>query len=118
MDLSEIQNKTEEFIISRKWNRFDSTLVFAHLIEELGEIASYLLYKNGYKVEGAGHKKNIDKKELSAEFAQAFNLFLQLAIQSDVDIEDAWMKEHEKNKNRFEVQQWEDLAKKAQSEEN
>ncbi len=116
MDLTEIQEKQREFILSRKWERFDASLIFAHLIEELGEIASHFLYKAGYKVAGAGHKENND--DLSTEFAQAFNLFLQLAIQAEVDLEKAWIAEHEKNHKRFSKEEWEKIADNAQKSKN
>ena len=110
MDLTEIQRLQKEFILSRKWERFAPSLVFAHMVEELGEIASHFLYDAGYKVAGAGHKDNSAKEKLATEFAQTFNLFLQLAIHAEVDLESAWLKEHEKNKKRFDKETWEKLA--------
>ena len=115
-NLSKIQKLQKEFILSRKWERFSPTEVFAHLIEELGEVSSYFLYDSGYKIAGAGHK-SITKENLATEFAQAFNLFLQLAIHAGVDLENAWFQEYEKNKTRFSKEEWEDIAKKAQNKE-
>ena len=108
MDLSKIQDKQKQFILSRKWERFSSSQVFSHLIEELGEIASHFLYEERYKVKGAGHHGN--ESSLDQEFAQAFNLFLQIAIKEGVDLEKAWIDENKRNENRFSKEKWLDLA--------
>ena len=110
VDLKKIQKLQKEFILERKWERFEPSLVFSHLIEELGEIASHFLYQAGYKVEGLGHKATQGKEKLAEEFAQSFNLFLQLAISADIDLETAWYKEYEKNKTRFSSEEWKKLA--------
>jgi len=108
MDLKEIQAHQNEFILARKWTRFSATQIFSHLIEELGEIVSYFLYEEKYKVKGAGHRGTEDK--LDQEFAQAFNLFLQLAIHANVDLEKAWLKERNLMTKRFNIDLWEKLA--------
>ena len=95
MELREIQKLQKNFIYKRKWERFNATQVFSHLIEELGELIQHFLYQEQYKVEGVGHKRM--NTNLSQEFAQAFNLFLQLAIAGDVDLEEAWKQEYETN---------------------
>ena len=107
-DLRMIQQVQEKFIRERKWDRFASTQVFAHLIEELGEIASDLLYREAYKVGGAGHKRN--EKDLQIEFGQAFSLFLQLAILANVDLETAWEQEMKQMEDRFSIAVWRELA--------
>ncbi|MHA2169032.1 MAG: hypothetical protein ACXAB7_03875 [Candidatus Kariarchaeaceae archaeon] len=107
-DLRIIQQVQEKFIRERKWDRFASSQVFTHLIEELGEIASYLLYKEEYKVAGAGHK--INEKDLQIEFGQAFSLFMQLAILADVDLETAWEDEMKQMEDRFSTVIWRELA--------
>ena len=107
--LSDIQESQRNFVESRKWDRFKGTQVFTHLIEELGEIGSHLLYNEKYKVSGAGHKQetiNVDQ-----EFAQSFNLLLQLAIIADVNLEDAWDKERQLMESRFSTDVWYELAK-------
>ena len=106
--LREIQQSQKEFILSRKWERFSGTQVFSHLIEELGEIIKHFLYDEKYKVKGAGHEGKTEG--LQEEFAQAFNLFLQLAIKANVDLEHAWLMEYERNKSRFPKEIWEQLA--------
>ncbi len=111
MDLQEIQKIQEEFVRSRKWDRFKATQVFSHLIEELGEVVKHFLYEEGYKIKGAGHDGATT--EISQEFAQAFNLFLQLAIIAGVNLEEAWKKEHQRMEKRFSEQTWKRLAEKA-----
>lgn len=109
MDLGEIQQKQRELILERKWERFNATQVFSHLIEELGEIVSHFLYEEEYKVKGIGHQGN--DTDLEEEFGQAFNLFLQLAYLAKVDLSKAWIREHERMKTRFPKDEWQKLAK-------
>lgn len=108
MDLSKIQEKQKQFILARKWERFSSSQIFSHLIEELGEIASHFLYDEKYKVKGAGHQGS--DSSIDQEFAQAFNLFLQLAIKEGVNLEIAWIKENKRNEERFSKEKWSKLA--------
>jgi NTP pyrophosphatase (non-canonical NTP hydrolase) len=110
VELSEIQKKQREFILERRWNTFPASQVFAHLLEELGEIASYLLYAEGYKKEGLGHKR-ADPENLPREFAQAFNLFLQLAIHFDINLEQAWKAEIARMETRFKAIDWQKYLK-------
>lgn len=114
MHLRKIQQIQYEFIKERKWERFNASQVFTHLIEELGEIASYLLYDEKYKIKGAGHA-GVDCS-IEQEFAQSFNLFLQLAIKSGIDLEKAWLNENKRNIKRFNPELWQELAKKDQEE--
>ncbi|MCE7737159.1 MAG: hypothetical protein GPJ54_19890 [Candidatus Heimdallarchaeota archaeon] len=109
MDLGEIQLKQQKMILERKWERFNATQVFSHLIEELGEIVSHFLYEENYKVKGIGHQGN--DTNLEEEFGQAFNLFLQLAFLAKVDLSSAWITEYEKMKTRFPKDEWQKLAK-------
>ena len=108
MELSEIQRVQQQVIEEMKWERFNATQVFSHLIEELGEIVRYFLYEEEYKVKGAGHI-GVDG-DIEQEFAQAFNLLLQLANFAGVDLEKAWLKEREEFQKRFNPEQWRKLA--------
>ena len=105
LELSEIQKMQREFILERRWDRFRPSQIFAHLIEELGEIASYLLFEEGYKKEGLGHKRT-ERTYLQREFAQVFNLFLQLAIHFDIDLESSWIEEMARMETRFNAKSW------------
>lgn len=115
MDLGEIQRTQEIFVKDLHWDRFLASQVFTHLIEELGEIGKHILYEEQYKVKGAGHSGT--KNEIEQEFAQVFNLFLQLASKMQVNLEDAWEEEFQKNQKRFDKDQWKQLAKQASEEE-
>jgi NTP pyrophosphatase (non-canonical NTP hydrolase) len=105
MHLREIQNKLDNFDKERGWDKFPASLVFAHLIEELGEISRHITVKEGYKVIGLGHEAP-KKDDLSREFAQAFNLFTQIAISFGVDLESAVLSELEIMEERFSAEEW------------
>ncbi len=105
MHLKEIQAKLDKFDKERGWDKFPASLVFAHLIEELGEISRHITVKEGYKVVGLGHEAP-NKEELSREFAQSFNLFTQIANLFEIDLESAILSELEIMKDRFPVEEW------------
>ncbi|UCH05172.1 MAG: MazG-like family protein [Candidatus Thorarchaeota archaeon] len=105
MDLSEIQKKKAEFERERGWDKFSPSLIFAHLIEELGEISRHITVDEGYKVVGLGHEAPT-KTNLSREFAQVFSLFIQLANYFKVDLEKAVISELELMRKRFPVKEW------------
>ena len=105
LELSEIQKKQRAFNVERQWHKFSPSHVFTHLIEELGEIGRYILFEVGYKKESLGHQRK-ERENLSREFAQAFNLFLQLAIHFDIDLESSWMAELARMEKRFNPTDW------------
>jgi NTP pyrophosphatase (non-canonical NTP hydrolase) len=105
MHLREIQEKLDEFEKERGWDKFPASLVFAHLIEELGEISRYITVKEGYKVIGLGHEAP-NKEDLGREFAQAFNLFAQIANTFGVDLESVILSELEIMEERFSAEEW------------
>ena len=105
MHLREIQEKLDKFDKDRGWDKFPASLVFAHLIEELGEISRHITVKEGYKVVGLGHDAP-KKEELTREFAQAFNLFTQIANSFSVDLESAILSELEIMEERFSAEEW------------
>ena len=47
MHLREIQKKLDKFDKERGWDKFPASLVFAHLIEELGDISRHITVKEG-----------------------------------------------------------------------
>ena len=105
MHLKEIQEKLDIFEKVRGWDKFPASLVFAHLIEELGEISRHITVKEGYKVVGLGHDAP-KKGDLSREFAQALNLFIQIANSFGVDLEAAILSELEIMEDRFSAEEW------------
>ncbi len=114
MDLSEIQKAQARFTEKMGWTRFNPTQVFAHLIEELGEIVRHFLYEEKYKVKGAGHSGA--EGDLGQEFAQALNLLIQLANHAGVDLEEEWKKEQEELLRRFDPEQWQGFVRDEQDE--
>jgi NTP pyrophosphatase (non-canonical NTP hydrolase) len=105
MQLKELQEKLDEFDKKRGWDKFPASLVFAHLIEELGEVSRYITIEEGYKVIGLGHEAPV-KNELHREFAQAFNLFAQLANHFQIDLEKSVLSELDIMEQRFSSKAW------------
>jgi len=105
MHLKEIQEKLDAFDRARGWEKFPASLVFAHLIEELGEVSRHITVDEGYKVIGLGHEAP-DKNELHREFAQVFNLFAQLANHYNIDLETSILSELEIMEERFPAEKW------------
>ena len=111
MDLSEIQKKKAEFERERGWDKFSPSLIFTHLIEELGEISRHISVDEGYKVVGLGHEAPTESN-LSREFAQVFSLFVQLANHFKVDLEKAVISELELMRERFPAKEWSEHMKR------
>ncbi len=110
MDLSEIQKITAAFEKERGWDKFNPSLVFAHLIEELGEISRHITVEEGYKVIGLGHDAP-SRAELAREFAQVMALLIQLANFFEVDLEKSILSELEIMKDRFPADKWSEHMK-------
>ncbi|MDH4212845.1 MAG: hypothetical protein ACFFCT_10920 [Candidatus Odinarchaeota archaeon] len=110
MHLKEIQEKLHNFEKARGWNKFPASLVFTHLIEELGEISRHITVEEGYKAIGLGHKAP-DKSELHREFAQVFNLFAQLANHYKIDLEASILSELDIMEKRFSTEEWSEYMK-------
>ena len=105
MHLRDIQKLKTEFEKERGWEKFPASLVFTHLIEELGEISRHITVEEGYKATSLGHQPP-DSSELSREFAQAFSLFVQLANHFEVDLENSVLSELEIMRKRFPAEAW------------
>lgn len=110
MHLKEIQSKIENFEKARSWDKFPASLVFAHLIEELGEISRHITVEEGYKAIGLGHEAP-DRTELHREFAQVFNLFTQLANHYQIDLETSVLSELQIMEKRFSTKEWSEYMK-------
>ncbi|RDE13858.1 MAG: hypothetical protein C4K48_07545 [Candidatus Thorarchaeota archaeon] len=113
MQFREIQARLDAFEKSRGWNKFPASLVFTHLIEELGEISRYITVEEGYKAIGLGHKAP-ENSELHREFAQVFNLFAQLANHFEIDLEDSILSELSIMEERFSAKEWSEYMKNRQ----
>ena len=94
MEIKEIQNKSNEIVelIDKKLNvNPDISSTFIHLIEEIGEIANHINKPNI-------RNEEINKAELSEEFADVFILLMRLSSLYDIDIEKEIIAKIEKNK--------------------
>ncbi|MBI2184899.1 MAG: hypothetical protein HYU39_08080 [Thaumarchaeota archaeon] len=103
MQIKELQDMQDRFVKERGWDKFPASLVFTHLIEEMGEIGRHILFEEGYKVSCLGHEKH---NGLQREFAQALSLFLQIANHFNIDLEDAVLAEAKIMEKRFNSEQW------------
>jgi NTP pyrophosphatase (non-canonical NTP hydrolase) len=110
MHMKEIQEKLDSFEKARGWNKFPASLVFTHLIEELGEISRYITVEEGYKAIGLGHKAPANE-ELHREFAQVFNLFAQLANHYKINLETSILSELAIMEERFSAREWSEYMK-------
>ncbi|TFF92148.1 hypothetical protein EU545_01835 [Candidatus Thorarchaeota archaeon] len=110
MHLENLQSRLAEFERERGWDRFPASLVFTHLIEELGEISRHITVQEGYKVIGLGHEAP-EQGELVREFAQVLALLVQLANHFDVDLEQAILSELRIMEERFDAKKWSEHMK-------
>jgi len=105
LELKEAQRLMRQFEEDRRWGEFAPSLLLLHLMEELTEIGEHILVREGYKVEGLGHK--VDREaEVGREFAQAFSLLLQLANRFEIDLEEAFLGELQVMERRFGREEW------------
>lgn len=105
MELRKIQEENRRFVKDRHWDKFRASLVFAHLIEEMGEIGRQILFEEGYKVRGLGHRGD-SRATLRREFAQVFILFLQLANHYKIDLQEVFESEMKIMRRRFAPEKW------------
>ena len=109
MQIRDLQKRIEEFEEARDWQHFPSSLIFSHLIEEIGEIGRHVLQQEGYKTPGLGHSL---KDSPSFEFAQSLSLIIQLANRFQVNLEGAMTAELERMEKRFSVKEWRKYMKR------
>ncbi|MHA1917596.1 MAG: hypothetical protein ACTSUV_04700 [Candidatus Ranarchaeia archaeon] len=110
MEISSLQNTLRKFNKDRKWDSFNASLVFTHLIEEIGEIGNHILFSEGYKKEGLGHLNK--SKDINREFAQVFFLLIQLANKYSIDLENSIKDELKIMEERFDKDKWNEYMKK------
>lgn len=102
--LSEIQRINRRFEEERGWDKFPSSLVLVHLVEEVGEVGRHLLYEEGYKIGGMGHAES--PNSMQREFAQCLSLLVQLANHEGVNLEEAFRSEIAIMGTRFPADVW------------
>jgi len=95
--LKDLQKFIEEFCQEKGWDKnthLDKFLLFS---EECGELARAIR-----DYQGLYSKKNItkDKSNLEEELVDVLNYLLDLANHFDIDLEEAFVKKNNINKNR------------------
>ena|SRR3989338_7393162 len=101
MDIKKIQKLKLEFDKERGFDKKNSSNVFVHLIEELGEVGRYINFDEAYKDIKLGNSPNINRQEFSREIAQVFMLLLQLANKYGIDLSESFKKELAVARKRF-----------------
>ncbi|HLD59257.1 MAG TPA: MazG nucleotide pyrophosphohydrolase domain-containing protein [archaeon] len=99
MHIKEAQEKVAGHLKEIGYTKIETTpsQAFLHLVEEVGETARTLLYKE------TNRKSVFNKtapKELEEEVADIFWQTLKLASYLEIDLEDAFIKKFEKNKSK------------------
>lgn len=100
MNISDYQHWLKAYDEARGWDRVAPAQTFVHLVEEIGEVARLVLYKEGYR--------NPDERadlqaELAGELADAATFLFKLAYQFDIDLEAALIGNQAKAERRFGV---------------
>ena len=102
MKISEYQQWLKEYDEARDFDRASPGHTFIHLVEELGEVARLVLYKEGYRE--PAEMANL-QEVLAEELADAATFLFKLAYQFDIDLETALLGNKEKAERRFGVEQ-------------
>jgi len=100
MKISDYQRWLKEYDHQRGWDRVSPSQTFVHLVEELGEVARLVLYKEGYRQ--ADGKDDLQAR-LAEELADAATFLFKLAYQFDVDMEKALAGNQIKAEQRYDV---------------
>ncbi|MBT29123.1 MAG: RS21-C6 protein [Thalassobius sp.] len=95
-ELKDFQEYIKQLCIEKGWNKNNHLEIFLLFMEEVGELAKSMrnadkLYQEEGKTAGF---------ELEEEFADVFNYLLDLANYFDINLEQAFRKKNELNKNR------------------
>jgi len=101
MRISEYQQWLKEYDQARGWDHVAPSQTFVHLVEELGEVARLVLYKEGYR--DPNEKADL-QSHLAEELADAATFLFKLAYQFDVDLEAALAGNQQKAERRFGVE--------------
>jgi len=96
--IKEAQKIIEDFVKERNWETSESDIVL-HLTEELGEIARNILKMKNY---GGQHTK-YSEINMDEELGDVLYLILKLANQTNINLEEAFIKKIEKIRNKYPV---------------
>lgn len=86
LKISEAQKEVAKFVKDQNW-KTESSEIFNHLVEEIGEIAKEL--------------RKGDKENLKEELADALFLLLKLSNQECIDLNEAFIKKFDSIKTKF-----------------
>ena len=98
--ISEYQQWLKAYDEARGWDRVSPSQTFVHLVEEMGEVARLVLYKEGYK---DPNEKSDLQAQLAEELADATTFLFKLSYLFDVDLETALAGKQEKSQRRTSV---------------
>ena len=101
MHIKEAQKTVSEHLQKIGYTKIETTptQAFLHLVEEVGETSRALLYKETSRKNVANFT---NPKELEEEIADIFWQTLKLAAYLNIDLEDAFTKKTQKNKEKNE----------------
>ena len=91
MEIKEVQEQVERWFEMAKTDKWPKFVIFARLVEEIGEIGKCMNVKEGYQ--------NKKVSEIDDEFGDAFFTFILLANEYNLDLDKAFegvMKKYEK----------------------
>lgn len=94
--LPEMQTHISDFCKEKGWDKNSITEIYLLFSEESGELAKAIRKTTGFKGEST---KNA-RENLEGEFADVFMYLMDLANYFDIDLETAYRKKIDINKNR------------------
>jgi len=102
MKISEYQQWLKGYDEARDFHHASPGHTLIHLVEELGEVARLVLYKEGYR---EPDEKTDLQESLAEELADAATFLFKLAYQFDIDLEAALLDNKEKAERRFGIEE-------------
>jgi len=96
--IKEAQELVRKFVKERNWQTSPADILI-HMVEEQGEVARNILKMKNY---GGQHTSN-SNNNMDEELADMFYLLLKLANETKIDLNDALLRNLEKNTKRFPV---------------
>ncbi len=100
MEIRKAQKEVEKFLEEIGYTEIETEPIqaFTHLVEEVGEVARAILYRDTQRGELT---RSTEPEELEDEVADIFWQTLKLAIYLDIDLEEAFLRKFEKNKKKM-----------------
>jgi len=95
MEISELQKKIKEADQARGWDVVFLSQSFTHLMEEMGEIARHILFRDGYKTDNLSNAVN--DEEFGKELADAIIFLVKIANAEGINLDELIQKKANKN---------------------